>query len=127
MKIALDTNAYSDAARGHRALKDAIQSAEEIYLPFVVVGELRAGFACGVQSLRNEAALSRFLNSKRVFLLFADEATTHFYARIFAYLKANGTPIPTNDLWISALIWQHDLPLVTSDAHFAKVPQIVVI
>jgi tRNA(fMet)-specific endonuclease VapC len=36
-------------------------------------------------------------------------------------LKAAGTPIPTNDLWIAALARQHQLRIVTRDAHFRAV------
>ncbi|MBT3290058.1 MAG: PIN domain-containing protein, partial [Victivallales bacterium] len=36
-------------------------------------------------------------------------------------LKAAGTPIPTNDVWIAALCREHRLPLVSRDSHFAAV------
>jgi tRNA(fMet)-specific endonuclease VapC len=51
-----------------------------------------------------------------------DESTTHLYARVFADLRAQGTPIPTDDVWIAALAMQHGLPLYTRDAHFRAVP-----
>jgi predicted nucleic acid-binding protein len=57
-------------------------------------------------------------------VLYPDEQTTHHYANVFAQLRRQGTPVPTNDLWIAALVVQHDLVLFTQDAHFAKVPQI---
>ena len=50
--------------------------------------------------------------------------TTHDYARLFRQLRAAGTPIPTNDLWIAALAAQHDLPLFTRDGHFDYLPQL---
>jgi predicted nucleic acid-binding protein len=43
---------------------------------------------------------------------------------LFAQLRRQGTPVPTNDLWIAALVLQHDLVLCTSDTHFDKLPQI---
>jgi predicted nucleic acid-binding protein len=43
---------------------------------------------------------------------------------IVSSLNEDGTPIPTNDLWIAALVLQHDLVLCTSDSHFDKLPQI---
>jgi hypothetical protein len=49
----------------------------------------------------DEATLVRFLDSRRVDLMFADEDTTHHYARLFQQLRRQGTPIPTNDLWIA--------------------------
>jgi len=32
-----------------------------------------------------------------------------------------GKPMPINDIWIAAIAVQHDLTLVTRDAHFAAV------
>jgi tRNA(fMet)-specific endonuclease VapC len=125
MRLGLDTNTYTNAARGLDQPKRILQNADEIHLPFVVVAELRAGFACGNQGVKNEAQLTQFLNSPRVQLLNADEQTTHHYARIYAYLRKSGTPVPTNDLWIAALMVQHDLLLYTQDAHFALIPQVM--
>ncbi|MBV8199558.1 MAG: hypothetical protein JOZ15_02935 [Acidobacteria bacterium] len=36
-------------------------------------------------------------------------------------LRIKGTPIPENDVWISALTLQHELPLVSRDDHFDAV------
>ena len=124
MKLALDTNAYSAAARGESRSVALVQAAQHIYLPFVVLAELRAGFAAGTLGRRNEASLARFLSSPRVGVLYADEQTTHHYANVFAQLRRQGTPIPTNDIWIAAIVLQYDLALLTSDAHFSSVPQI---
>ncbi len=124
MKFALDTNAYSAVARGELRYVALVQAAQQVYVPFVVVAELRAGFAAGTISRRNEAMLMRFLSAARVGVLYADEQTTHRYAHVYAQLRRQGTPIPTNDLWIAAIVLQHDLPLLTSDAHFSKIPEI---
>ncbi len=124
MRVLLDTSAYSDGARGERRVVDVLTTANRVYLPLVALAELRAGFAAGSRGRKNEAALTLFLSSPRVETLFADEQTTHHYATLFGYLRKKGTPVPTNDLWIAALAVQHDLPLVTRDAHFAKLPQL---
>lgn len=127
MRIALDTNAYSDAARGESSAVTLLARADRLYVPFVVLAELRAGFAVGTKGRKNAAALVRFLGSPRVEVLLADEQTTHHYARLFAHLRKQGTPIPTNDLWIAALVVQHDLALLTRDEHFARIPQIALV
>jgi tRNA(fMet)-specific endonuclease VapC len=124
MKLALDTNAYSAAARAEPRAAALVQAAQHVYLPFVVLAELRAGFAAGSLGRRNEAVLARFLGSPRVSVVYADEQTTHHYAGVFAQLRRQGTPIPTNDIWIAAIVLQHDLALLTSDAHFSKLPQL---
>ena len=124
MRIAIDTNRYVDFAKGLPEAVERLRRADEILVPFVVLGELRAGFASGARSGENEANLVRFLDSRRVDLVFADEDTTHHYARLFHQLRRQGTPIPTNDLWIAALVVQHELHLFARDAHFDHLPQI---
>jgi predicted nucleic acid-binding protein len=40
-------------------------------------------------------------------------------------LRKQGTPIPTNDMWLAALVLQHNLALHARDKHFDHLPQIV--
>jgi len=125
MKVALDTNGYSDFMRGDPDRVEIVRKARRIYLPLFVLGELRAGFAAGSRTDENLATLRQFLQSPRVSILMPDEQTTHHYASLFVQLRKSGTPIPGNDLWIAALVLQHDLALCTSDAHFDHVPGLV--
>jgi len=125
MRIALDTNRYVDLCRGVEATARLVATAEEAYLPFVVVAELRAGFALGRRATENERVLRRFLMKDGVHVLFADEQTTHHYAAVFRQLRLQATPIPTNDIWICALVLQHNLVLHARDRHFDHVPQLV--
>jgi len=125
VRIALDTNRYVDFARGDRPLVELLEHAEEIFLPLIVLAELRAGFAVGTRGAHNEGGLRRFLLRSGVSILFPDEQTTHHYAAAFRQLRQQGTPIPTNDLWIAALVMQHQLVLCSRDAHFDHLPQIL--
>ncbi len=124
LRIALDSNRYVDFCRQEPAAVDAIQRADAIFLPFVVVAELRCGFRCGQRAAANERTLAGFLRSERVSVLFPDEVSTHVYADLYASLRRAGTPIPTNDLWVAALCVQHDLVLFSRDAHFDLVPRV---
>lgn len=124
VRVLIDTNRYTDFARGEPEAVRTLQRADHILLPFAVVAELRAGFLCGTRAQRNEANLTRFLGSPRVSVLYADDETTHHYARLFRQLRAQGTPIPTNDLWTAALAVQHGLHLFARDQHFDHLPQI---
>lgn len=125
MRLALDTNRYVDFCRGENGAVERVQEADRIYLPFVTLAELRAGFLCGTRARQNERVLTRFLNSARVRVLYADDQTSHHYARLFLQLRQQATPIPTNDIWIAALVIQHDLPLFARDSHFDHIPQLV--
>jgi tRNA(fMet)-specific endonuclease VapC len=127
VRLALDTNCYSDLARGEPEIRRLAESAAELFLPFVVLAELRAGFRSGGRALQNETTLIRFLQKPSVAVLWATEETTRIWAGLYAQLREAGTPIPQNDLWIAALTLEHDLLLATRDAHFRKLPQLPVV
>ena len=112
MKVALDTNRYVDLCKGVPETVTLLEEAEAVLLPFVVLGELRAGFVHGrYGQAQNERTLRRFLLKDGVDVLFADDQTTHHYAAVFRQLRQQGTPIPTNDMWLAALTLQHNLVL----------------
>lgn len=127
MRVALDTNRYVDLCKGVDETLEILEQAEEVLLPFAVVGELRAGFAHGRHQADNERVLRRFLLKDGVRMLFADDQTTHHYASVFRQLRKQGTPIPTNDMWIAALVLQHNLVLHARDRHFEHLPQLIVV
>jgi len=124
MKLLLDTNRYRDFCAADPLTKEILQQAERIFIPFVVLAELKAGFLSGQLARQNESILIRFLNRPRVRMLFPDLETTNHYAQVYAQLRHQGTPIPTNDLWIAALAIQHGLMLCSRDRHFSHLPQI---
>jgi len=124
VKVAIDTNRYVDFARGEPAAADVLENAEQVLVPLIVLGELRAGFAVGSKGARNEGGLRRFLLRPGVSVLFPDEQTTHHYATVYRQLRQQGTPVPTNDMWIAALVLQHGVVLYARDAHFDHLPQI---
>ena len=125
MRLALDTNRYVDLCKGVESTVRLVSSAEAVFLPFVVVAELRAGFAFGKRIAENERVLRRFLLKEGVAVLYADDQTTHHYASAYRQLRHQGTPIPTNDLWIAALVLQHNLRLHDRDRHFEHLPQVI--
>ena len=124
MKLALDTNRYVDLCKGLAPTVDLVASADAVFLPFVVVGELRAGFALGRRGAENERVLRRFLQTDGVHLLLASEQTTFHYASVYRHLRERGTPVPANDMWIAALVLEHNLVLHARDEHFDRLTQI---
>jgi tRNA(fMet)-specific endonuclease VapC len=127
LNFAIDTNRYVDFMRGVPEALTRFRSATEISVPLVVLAELRAGFLSGSKGAANEKNLARFLGRDGIRVLVPDEATTHLYARVFAGLRGKGAPIPTKDVWISALAIQHGLPLYTRDRHFLLVDGLAVL
>ena len=124
-RVLLDTSAYSALMRGDERILQVLLEAEEVCDTPVILGELMAGFLTGSRRKANEELLKEFLNSPRARVLPLDEGTSERYAAIVQSLRKAGTPIPTNDLWIAASAMQHGLKVLTTDAHFKKVQQIV--
>ena len=91
----------------------------------VFLGELLAGFLHGDRAQKTRAELEEFLSSPRVRLIPVDEETSQRYALVLNALRLAGTPVPSNDVWIAASSMQHGLRLITTDAHFKRMPQIL--
>ena len=116
----LDTNAVSDFADANQGLLNRLQqSAEDIHLPVIVLGEYRYG----VKSSRVRAARESWLDEleSTAIVLAVTSETSRVYADIRHELRLAGQPIPENDLWIAALARQHVLPVLSNDAHFDQV------
>lgn len=124
MRVALDTSRLTDLLRGDARLAEALGVCDEVWIPLVVLGEIKAGFQGGTERHRNEALLQRFLAKATVSVLLPGRETAEHYARIFVQLKRAGTPVPDNDLWIAALALENDLTLITRDRHFERIPQL---
>ena len=117
--ILLDTSVVVSHLRGLINLKDLTAPGEPLFLPLVVVGELYKGALKSNHPERNRLKIDEFLRVAAI--LYLDLATAEVYARIADSLEARGTPIPTNDIWISAVAIECDLPLATRDDHFQRV------
>jgi tRNA(fMet)-specific endonuclease VapC len=124
--LLLDTSAYSAFKKGRSEAIEAIQQAQQILIPTIVIGELLAGFEVGKRRQKNRMELEAFLDSPRVSIAPLTGETAERYAHIYAYLRKNGRPIPTNDLWIAASAMEHSAELLTNDNHFLNVVQILV-
>ena len=118
MNLAIDTNRYTDLAKGVPDVVAVLDAASAVFMPFVTIAELRGGFAVGTRGMKNEEVLARFLAKPKVQALYSTDETTKRYAEVYAQLRRQGTPIPTNDMWIAALVLEHDLTLYARDAHF---------
>jgi tRNA(fMet)-specific endonuclease VapC len=125
VRIALDTNRLTDLFRGDENLARQMATCEEIWIPLIVLAEIKAGFYGGNRLSPNEALLTGLLARSTVGILSPGRETAERYARLFVQLKRAGTPIPDNDLWIASLALEHELTLVTRDPHFDQIPQLI--
>lgn len=69
--------------------------------------------------------LRRLLLKDGVSVLYPDDGTSERYASVSRQLRTQGRPIPTHDLWVAALVLQHDLLLHARDEHFDHLAQLV--
>lgn len=118
----LDTNAISALFQGDASLAETLAAEDRHHLPIVAVGEYRYGLARS----RDRGRLTRLLDLlvHHSIVLPVDVETSRHYAAVREELRRRGRPIPENDVWIAALVWQHDLAIVSRDEHFDEVPNI---
>ncbi|MEN0064316.1 MAG: type II toxin-antitoxin system VapC family toxin [Myxococcota bacterium] len=120
-RIVIDTNAWSDLMRGAPAVTRIVRAAHRVLMSAIVVGELEYGFRRGAWMETNLERLDRFLANPHVRFLFVTRTTSDRFGRILSALRAKGTPIPTNDVWIAAHALETGGTLVTRDKHFEQV------
>jgi len=127
VRLVLDTSAYSHFKRGLASAVDAISRATWIGVPVVVLAELGLGFRLGKKRAQNERELDAFLRHPLVDVLPVDEAVATVWTELVVTLRASGTPLPTNDVWIAATAVSAGAPVLTHDAHFDRVARVGVV
>ena len=55
VRAALDTNRLTDLFQGDAALAEWLGTCEQVWIPLIVLAEIKAGFLGGTQHGRNEA------------------------------------------------------------------------
>jgi tRNA(fMet)-specific endonuclease VapC len=119
--LCLDTNTYSAFRKAIPEAVTLVNAVDQVWMPAVVLGELRAGFLNGNKHVANELLLHQFLDQPSVVVGSISEVTSRHYAKIHSLLRQSGTPIPSNDIWIAACALELDCPLYSFDAHFKHV------
>lgn len=120
-KVLLDTNAYTALRRGDEEILDVLGRAETVFMSAIVLGELHAGFRGGRKAAQNRKELEEFNSRPTVRIPHVTQETAEVFGAIKHRLKAAGTPIPINDVWIAAQATEAGAFLVTHDEHFNKI------
>ncbi len=120
--ILLDTNAYARFKSGDADVMSIMSNAPSIAFNTVVLGELYGGFAAGNRIRENRVELAALLALPQVRVLSLTASTADIYGDLFARLRAAGTPVPSNYLWIAASAIEHSLDMLTFDRHFKVIP-----
>lgn len=102
-----------------------LKKANHILLPSIVIGELFYGAYNSNLHDKNIKKIIDFCNEVQI--LSCDYITATFYGSIKKELKDIGKPIPENDIWISAISIQNNIPLVSRDKHLTYVHKLKLI
>ena len=122
--VMLDTNAYAAFKRGSKDVVELLVASRSIIVNAIVLGELVGGFAAGSRQAANVSELREFPSLAQVKVVPITAMTADVYGELYASLRAAGTPVPTNDMWIAASAVELDVPLVTDDRHFQMIPRV---
>ena len=126
--IILDTNVLIDFCQNPDAHKQTeIASFEQLLIPATVLGEFKAGIFATRRGEESAARLQRLLDCPSVRVVPIGERTAEMYAKVYQALRAQGRPIPQNDMWIAAAALEHGADIATHDEHFRLVPMLTVL
>ncbi len=96
-----------------------MQAIDRFFIPSIVLGELYFGARKSGKKAHNLKRIDEL--AIKTPILNCDVKTTQQYGQIKDALRQKGRPIPENDIWIAAIALQHNVTLVTRDAHFEQV------
>ena len=119
----LDTNIVIALFAKDPSVTDNLARAEEVFIPSIVLGDLYFGAQNSSRLQENLAQIDAFAESSTA--LHCDKFTAKYYGQIKRKLKIKGTPIPENDIWISAIALQFGLVLISRDQHFVAVEEMI--
>jgi len=123
----LDTNAASEALRGHPAFDARLQAVPpgQWCISAVTCSEIRYGVTKRPEAVRLHRLVDEFL--RIVPILAWDAKAAHRHGALRADLKARGTPIGDFDEMIAAHALALGAVVVTDNTrHFARVPGLVI-
>ena len=130
MRYLLDTSTLIDLMAEEAAVAArlrAVRGPDVAHLSIISWGELQRGLHAldsGSRKAQHVKELNVLLDnvSPGPSILLVDLDVADAWGRITHLLRRAGKPIPSNDAWIAATALAHGLTLVSSDAHFARVP-----
>lgn len=121
--IVLDTNALIRLFKGTaRDLERALMGCVRLVVPLAVYGEFQTGLEHGAGAVAERALFDELVAMPNTSIHRPSEKTAQYYAKIVNQLRKQGTPIPTNDVWIAAETMEQGGTLYSYDRHFGEIP-----
>ncbi len=118
-RFLLDTNIVIALFADEAIVKNNLAQTSEVFIPSIVMGELCYGARKSGRVGANLARIDELVAGSTMLVYDAEAARQ--YGEVKNNLRLKGRPLPENDVWIAALALQHDLVLVTRDAHFQEI------
>jgi tRNA(fMet)-specific endonuclease VapC len=115
----LDTNIIIALFNSDTNVTQNLAQSPQVFIPSIAIGELCYGAHKSGQDSPWLAQIAAFIAGNTI--LACDTETARRYGEVKQKLRLKGRPLPENDIWIAALAIQHDLILVTRDAHFHEI------
>lgn len=131
--LAIDASAAVDLFNPNRPTPLPLETAESLFLPLPILGELLFGVLKSSPEWRdlNRSAVEGL--AQKSVLLLPDVRTAEEYAKI----RVNKPLSPDisrrrethliNDLWTAALCVQHEIPLLTNDRDFEDIAGLTIV
>lgn len=123
-KILLDTNIVIALFAGENIVQQRLAEGRAVFIPTTVLGELYYGAYKSTNAAKNLSTIEELIANSAI--LSCDTITALRYGEIKNQLRTKGSPIPENDIWIAAIALQHQLTLITRDAHFKEINDLVI-
>jgi tRNA(fMet)-specific endonuclease VapC len=116
---AVDTNVLIRFLKGEPEAQALLSTAERVYVPAIVAGELFYGSEKSKELYKNHILFSDFLSTFEILPVTYEVAQC--YAEIKARLVKKGINVPENDLWIAATAQHYGLEVLSFDKHFEMI------
>ncbi|HEY1646208.1 MAG TPA: type II toxin-antitoxin system VapC family toxin [Candidatus Saccharimonadales bacterium] len=122
--LVLDGDFYAAMVNNDIKAIELIRSSKDVALPLIVIGELLGGFHHGNRFEKNSDGLKEFLAKPTCRVLMPSFETSEIYGKLYSELRESGKMIPTNDLWIAALVIEYEGVLGSFDKHFKSIDRL---
>lgn len=117
----LDTCVVIDLIKGRKGAEKVVSGFTHLSISHVVLGELFLGGHKASDPQETDKILYAL---EGITILSGSALTAAFYAELRFELEQQGNIIPQNDIWIAAASLQANVPLITRDEHFRRIPKL---
>ncbi|HSY52340.1 MAG TPA: PIN domain-containing protein [Thermoanaerobaculia bacterium] len=127
-RLALDTSAAVDYIREGRESPPQVNTAKNVVIPLMVLGELFHGASCSALPDASRAIVESIIELWQPLLPNVETARIYGEIRAATFRTTKNLGMSKmNDLWIAALCIQHRYPLLTNDRGFDRIAGLTVI